>query len=70
MSTLERRRHAPSTPSENQSVQEQDYTPQRQVTARQLFKGLSWLDRLLSILILVAMVVGVVIGALVNHTQS
>ncbi|CAK9785904.1 arsenical-resistance protein ACR3 [Cutaneotrichosporon oleaginosum] len=73
MSTLERRRPASTAENENSSISvpdEQDYTPQRRVTARELFKGLSWLDRLLSILILVAMILGVVIGKFVPNTKK
>ncbi|BEJ11529.1 hypothetical protein CspHIS471_0109510 [Cutaneotrichosporon sp. HIS471] len=69
MSVLERRRPAPPSENEGTQIDEQDYSPQRRVTTQQLFKGLSWLDRLLSILILVAMVIGVVIGKFVPNTK-
>lgn len=64
---MERRRNIPasSTPVEATSTEvETDYIPHRRgVSTRKLFKGLSWLDRLLSVLILLSMVLGVIIGA-------
>lgn len=62
---MERRRNVSSAPTNGVAVAEveADYIPHRRgVSTRQLFKGLSWLDRLLSILILLSMVLGVVIG--------
>lgn len=65
MDTLRHRTNAQPPPQEDgNGVVETDYVPHRRpgVSTRQLFKGLSWLDRLLSILILLSMIIGVVIG--------
>ncbi|GMK54917.1 hypothetical protein CspeluHIS016_0115030 [Cutaneotrichosporon spelunceum] len=63
-------RPAPAAQQLDTPMSEQDDFPQRRVTTRQLFKGLSWLDRLLSVLILLAMVIGVLIGKFVPNTKA
>lgn len=45
-------------------------TNMENVTARHLLQGLGWLDRLLSLFIILAMIIGVVIGEFAPNVQE